>query len=151
MSKGSSKKRELTEAEVLVQLADLDRQRTQLLAKKACFEKARVDAKAESLLNVPRKLETLCELYRAGKIEKATISKLIDHLWATSGPDYVSFRGKRLMDAIDNELEDVDDSFGIIFLDLNAGVLHTIAYRDDNDYEIAKWSGKTHAIVVYAK
>lgn len=76
---------------------------------------------------LPRDIESLCELYQSvSTSQKSGLKKLfiqlINNLWFSE--DCITFRGKSLMDVIEENLED------IVFLNLKHCTLHFCSYLE---------------------
>jgi hypothetical protein len=108
--------------------------------------------------SLPREIETLCERYKkivrsSEKLKfKQECVKLIDDLWFhESNEDHVTFKGANLMHVVEDELEDIEDSFGIGFLDMNRCELHFFAYGEENEENIRKFTERPEMAQIYAK
>jgi len=106
---------------------------------------------------IPRDLESICKLYQSLPVGKKTEFKksfmtLNDSLWFNeSNKDHLTLRGVNLMYEVESELEDIEDSFGIGFLDMNKCSLHFFAYSDENEEVIKKFTEKSEMAIIFAK
>ena len=105
----------------------------------------------------PRDLESICKRYQSLPVGKKTEFKksfmtLNDSLWFNeSNKDHLTLRGVNLMYEVEIELEDIEDSFGIGFLDMNKCSLHFFAYSDENEEVIKKFTEKSEMAIIFAK
>lgn len=110
-----------------------------------------------SKASMSRDIEKLCEQYRAIKSPsqkskfKENCIKLIQELWFhDNSQDHMVLRGSNLMYLVEEKLEDIEDCFGMGFLDMNKATLHFFAYFHD-DENIRKFSEKPEMARIFAK
>ena len=106
---------------------------------------------------IPRDLESICKRYQLLPVGKKAefkkeVMELNDFLWFNrTDRDHLTLRGVNLMYEVESELEDIEDSFGIGFLDMNKCSLHFFAYSDENEEVIKKFTEKSEMAIIFAK